>query len=269
MQRLLLHASATCSASIGSTSGRRSSGWRARAGIDLPNEIESIVPSTEWKRQRTGEKWYAGRDDLGRHRPGPGVGDADVDGRDDGDGRQRRHARRAAPGEGGRRWHGAGWQPVPPPAAAFTPFLMKPETVSARARRPVDGRERRRHGGARADRGPRRGRQDRHGAGHLESGPAARARGSEQGPARPRLVRVLRAAATTRSSPAWSSPSTPSTATWRRRSRATSSKPISRRRTGVPLPVVDRSPAPATPAPAPAPTAPLRTAANTGAVPDR
>ena len=29
-------------------------------GIDLPNEQESIVPSTEWKRQRTGERWYPG-----------------------------------------------------------------------------------------------------------------------------------------------------------------------------------------------------------------
>ncbi len=29
-------------------------------GIDLPHEIEGIVPSTEWKRAKTGEKWYAG-----------------------------------------------------------------------------------------------------------------------------------------------------------------------------------------------------------------
>jgi penicillin-binding protein 2 len=29
-------------------------------GIDLPNEQDSIVPSTEWKRQRTGERWYPG-----------------------------------------------------------------------------------------------------------------------------------------------------------------------------------------------------------------
>lgn len=35
-------------------------GLAGRTGIDLPNEAESIVPSTEWKRQRTGEKWYAG-----------------------------------------------------------------------------------------------------------------------------------------------------------------------------------------------------------------
>ncbi len=43
----------------------------------------------------------SGRNDLGRDRPGPVVGDADVDGGDDGDRRQRRHARRAAAGQGG------------------------------------------------------------------------------------------------------------------------------------------------------------------------
>lgn len=35
-------------------------GLTGKSGIDLPNEVENIVPSTEWKRQRTGERWYAG-----------------------------------------------------------------------------------------------------------------------------------------------------------------------------------------------------------------
>src|SRR5262245_30789186 len=35
-------------------------GLVGKTGIDLPNEQESIVPSTEWKRKRTGEKWYPG-----------------------------------------------------------------------------------------------------------------------------------------------------------------------------------------------------------------
>jgi penicillin-binding protein 2 len=35
-------------------------GLGERSGIDLPNEIRGIVPSTEWKQQTTGEKWYAG-----------------------------------------------------------------------------------------------------------------------------------------------------------------------------------------------------------------
>ena len=78
-------------------------GLALKSGIDLPNEQESIVPSTEWKLKRTGERWYPGETDLGGDRPGPVVGDADVDGGDDGDGRQRRHARRAATRQGLRR----------------------------------------------------------------------------------------------------------------------------------------------------------------------
>ncbi len=35
-------------------------GLTGRTGIDLPNEAESLVPSTAWKKARTGEKWYAG-----------------------------------------------------------------------------------------------------------------------------------------------------------------------------------------------------------------
>jgi penicillin-binding protein 2 len=35
-------------------------GLAGKTGIDLPNEQESLVPSTEWKRKVTGEKWYAG-----------------------------------------------------------------------------------------------------------------------------------------------------------------------------------------------------------------
>ena len=31
-----------------------------RTGIDIPNEMRSLVPSTEWKKRETGEKWYAG-----------------------------------------------------------------------------------------------------------------------------------------------------------------------------------------------------------------
>jgi penicillin-binding protein 2 len=30
------------------------------SGIDLPNEAVGIMPSTEWKRRRTGERWYPG-----------------------------------------------------------------------------------------------------------------------------------------------------------------------------------------------------------------
>jgi penicillin-binding protein 2 len=35
-------------------------GLGVSSGIDLPNEVIGIVPSTAWKKARTGEKWYAG-----------------------------------------------------------------------------------------------------------------------------------------------------------------------------------------------------------------
>jgi penicillin-binding protein 2 len=35
-------------------------GLGVRTGIDLPNEVQGIMPSTAWKKARTGEKWYAG-----------------------------------------------------------------------------------------------------------------------------------------------------------------------------------------------------------------
>jgi penicillin-binding protein 2 len=35
-------------------------GMTGRTGIDLPNEQESIIPNSEWKRKRTGERWYPG-----------------------------------------------------------------------------------------------------------------------------------------------------------------------------------------------------------------
>ena len=35
-------------------------GLGAASGIDLPNEVTGLVPSTAWKKARTGEKWYAG-----------------------------------------------------------------------------------------------------------------------------------------------------------------------------------------------------------------
>ena len=35
-------------------------GLGIKTGIDLPNELAGLVPSTEWKRAKTGEKWYPG-----------------------------------------------------------------------------------------------------------------------------------------------------------------------------------------------------------------
>ncbi|MCX6538561.1 MAG: penicillin-binding protein 2 [Acidobacteria bacterium] len=35
-------------------------GLTGKTGIDLPNEAESLVPSSAWKRAHTGERWYSG-----------------------------------------------------------------------------------------------------------------------------------------------------------------------------------------------------------------
>src|SRR5437867_8302861 len=35
-------------------------GLGIKSGIDLPHEVQGLVPSTEWKRRVTHEKWYAG-----------------------------------------------------------------------------------------------------------------------------------------------------------------------------------------------------------------
>src|SRR5919202_6367687 len=35
-------------------------GLGVKSGIDLPNELQGLVPSTEWKQERMHEKWYAG-----------------------------------------------------------------------------------------------------------------------------------------------------------------------------------------------------------------
>ena len=35
-------------------------GLHGKSGIDLPNEQDSLVPSSEWKLQKTGERWYPG-----------------------------------------------------------------------------------------------------------------------------------------------------------------------------------------------------------------
>jgi len=35
-------------------------GLGVKTGIDLPNELQGLVPSTEWKREKMHEKWYAG-----------------------------------------------------------------------------------------------------------------------------------------------------------------------------------------------------------------
>ncbi|MCC7123400.1 MAG: penicillin-binding protein 2 [Acidobacteria bacterium] len=106
-------------------------GLAGKSGIDLPNEIESIVPSTEWKKQRTGERWYPGETIS----VAIGQGQLSVT-------PMSMAVMMATAANGGTRHvprlvkeidagDGRGWQPVPPPDNPFAPFDMKPETIAA------------------------------------------------------------------------------------------------------------------------------------------
>ncbi|MGE3191041.1 MAG: penicillin-binding transpeptidase domain-containing protein, partial [Vicinamibacterales bacterium] len=104
-------------------------GLAGKTGIDLPNEVESIVPSPEWKLERTGEKWYAGETIS----VAIGQGQVSVT-------PMSMAVMMSTVANGGTRVvprlvnavdDGEGWTPVPPPSNPFTPFLMKPETLEA------------------------------------------------------------------------------------------------------------------------------------------
>ena len=104
-------------------------GLALKSGVDLPNEVESIVPSTEWKLKRTGERWYPGETIS----VAIGQGQLSVT-------PMSMAVMMATVANGGQRMvprlvkatdEGNGWQPVPAPPSPFAPFQMKPETVSA------------------------------------------------------------------------------------------------------------------------------------------
>ena len=104
-------------------------GLALKSGIDLPNEQESIVPSTEWKLKRTGERWYPGETIS----VAIGQGQLSVT-------PVSMAVMMATVANGGTRVvphivkavdEGQGWQPVPRPPSPFAPFLLKPETISA------------------------------------------------------------------------------------------------------------------------------------------
>jgi penicillin-binding protein 2 len=104
-------------------------GLGGRSLIDLPNEVESVIPSTEWKRQRFGEKWYAGETisvSIGQGALAVTPTSLAV--------------MMATVANGGTRVvprlvtavdRGAGWEAMPPPPNPFKPVLMKPQTVAA------------------------------------------------------------------------------------------------------------------------------------------
>ncbi|HUU33312.1 MAG TPA: penicillin-binding transpeptidase domain-containing protein, partial [Vicinamibacterales bacterium] len=102
-------------------------GLASKSGVDLPNEVESIIPSTAWKKQRTGERWYPGETIS----VAIGQGQVSVT-------PMSMAVMMASVAQGARvvprlvkaTSTGGPWEPVPVarPAAAFT---LSPETVSA------------------------------------------------------------------------------------------------------------------------------------------
>jgi penicillin-binding protein 2 len=103
-------------------------GLAGKTGIDLPDEQESLVPSTEWKLKRTGERWYPGETisvaiGQGQNAVTPAGLAVMI----------------ATVANGGTRVtprvlkavdDGSGWQDVPAPAEAER-VAFKPETLSA------------------------------------------------------------------------------------------------------------------------------------------
>ena len=104
---------------------------------------------------------------------------------------------------------GKGWKPCRRRRRARS-CTITPDASAGRARRPVAGRQRRRHRRPRADRRPGRRRQDRHGAGDLAQNKALRRR--QDGRRATTAGSCSSRRATTRRSPASSSPSTACTA---------------------------------------------------------
>jgi len=104
-------------------------GLALKSGIDLPNEVESIVPSTEWKLKRTGERWYPGETIS----VAIGQGQLSVT-------PMSMAVMMATVANGGTRVvprlvkavdEGDGWKPMEQPPSPFAPFVLKPETVAA------------------------------------------------------------------------------------------------------------------------------------------
>jgi penicillin-binding protein 2 len=103
-------------------------GLGERSGIDLPNEVSGLVPSSEWKRRVRKEKWYAGETIS----VAIGQGQVNVT-------PMSMAVMMMTVANGGTRYtphvlkaidRGKGFEPVPPPAPKSVARL-KPETVSA------------------------------------------------------------------------------------------------------------------------------------------
>jgi penicillin-binding protein 2 len=104
-------------------------GLALKSGVDLPNEVESIVPSSEWKQKRFNERWYPGETIS----VAIGQGYVSVT-------PMSMAVMMATVANGGTRVvprlvkaydEGSGWQPVQHAPSPWQPFTMKPETLSA------------------------------------------------------------------------------------------------------------------------------------------
>ena len=103
-------------------------GMTGKTGIDLPNEQESLVPSTQWKMERYGEKWYAGETisvsiGQGQVSVTPASLAVMISTVANGGTRVIPHLVRAVD-------EGSGWKMATPPAVANT-VLFKPSTLAA------------------------------------------------------------------------------------------------------------------------------------------
>ncbi len=166
-------------------------GLGEKTGIDLPNEVQGLVPSPEWKRERFKEKWYAGETisvSIGQGAVAltPVSMAVYISTIANGGTRLTPHLLKSVD-------DGSGWKDVPAPGAAFD-GAVETGNDSGHSRRPLDGRERHRDGRPCPDCRPRRVREDRHRAGDLARGPRRGQGQEQQRPARQRLVRVFRAA---------------------------------------------------------------------------
>ena len=103
-------------------------GLGVKSGIDLPNEVEGLMPSTEWKRRRHNERWYAGETIS----VAIGQGQVSVT-------PISQAVMMATVANGGTRFaprlvkaydDGQGWKDLPPPPALET-FRFKPATFAA------------------------------------------------------------------------------------------------------------------------------------------
>jgi penicillin-binding protein 2 len=103
-------------------------GLGEKSGIDLPNEVQGLVPSPEWKREKFHEKWYAGETisvSIGQGAVAltPVSMAVYISTIANGGTRVTPHLLKAVD-------DGSGWKPVAPPAPQST-VQLKPETIQA------------------------------------------------------------------------------------------------------------------------------------------